>query len=275
MIDEHRLRPAGNTPASRRGSLCCTGLAFTLLLAVQGVSVAADAEPLVQAPQAARGPAQKKYTLRVTKEGVTQISLNADGAKLSEIAADLSTRLGTRVVVGPTMEEQTISVQFSELPLEPALSALAPRVYIDYEIRRDREPAAQGIYLFSYGDPEPVLNAVLRGESQGLLITGNTEDTGKPSADDPLQVRGNKNRLTIISKQQPLAVVAMAIGEVLGVPAEIKYDGPETVDTDIQDTPPEDAIRGVSPNLRLYVRVDVNRSERTLLRIVVVPAAAK
>ena len=88
---------------------------------------------------------------------------------MADVAADLSRRLNTRVIVGPTMENETIWVKFSELPLEPALSSLAPRVYIDYEIRQDAQPAPLGIYLLGSVDPEPAINAVVRGSSQGLL----------------------------------------------------------------------------------------------------------
>ena len=86
MIDEDG-KAASHTPASRRGSLWC-GLA--LLVAVQGVFVAVDAEPLAGTPQgAAAKPPQKTYTLRVTKDGISGVSLDADRAPLSEIAADL------------------------------------------------------------------------------------------------------------------------------------------------------------------------------------------
>ena len=86
---------------------------------------------------------------------------------------------------------------------------------------------------------------------------------------------GDRNRLTIKSKQQPLAVVVTAVADVLGVPVDIKYDGAEIVDADIRATPAEDALRRLSPSVRLYVRVDVNLFERRLLRLVIAPPAAK
>ncbi len=274
----HTSEAASRLPPSRRGSRCCTGLLVALLLvALQGGFVAAGAEPLVETPQVAAGkPAPKTYTLRVTKEGTTNVSLTAEGANVSEIAADLSKRLNAPVIVGPTMQKETISAKFSELPLEQALSSIAPRVYVDYEIRQNAQPVPLAIYLVGFVDPEPALNAVVRGNSQGVLITGNTEDTGKSSPDDPLLVVYEKKRLTIVSKKQPLSIVVMAVADVLGVPAEIKYEAAETVDTNIKGAlVAEDAILGLSPNVRLDVRVDVNRGERTLLQLVVKPAAAK
>jgi hypothetical protein len=191
---------------------------------------------------------------------------------LSELAADFSKRLNAKVIVGPALENETISAKFSELPLDQALSSLVPRVLIDYEIRQGAQPVPLGIYLLGYTDPEPLTSAVVRANSQGLYISGHTEETEKPSKDDPLRVSFDKNRLTVFAKQQPLLAVVMTIAEALGVPAEIKHETAETVDTDIQDAPlPEEAIVGISPKIRLYVRVDAIRGQRTLLQLAVVP----
>jgi hypothetical protein len=161
--------------------------------------------------------------------------------------------------------------------LEPAMSLLAPHVYIDYEIRADAQPKVLGIFLMGQDDPDPAKNAIVQGSSEAMLIEGNTEDTAEQSEvqrdDDPLQVDLKDNHLTIKSEKQPLAVVVMTIAEVLGVPAEIKYDSNEIVDTEIKDTPFEDAIARISPNIRLYVRADLTRSQRTPLRLALVPPA--
>jgi hypothetical protein len=126
-------------------------------------------------------------------------------------------------------------------------------------------------------DPDPARNAVVQGSSEAMLIEGNTEDTAEQSEvqrpDDPLQVELDDNNLTIKSKKQPLVAVVMTIAEVLGVPAEIKYDSNELVDTEIKDTPFEDAIPRLSPNIRLYVRADLTRSQRTPLRLALVSPA--
>ena len=66
-----------------------------------------------------------------------------------------------------------------------------------------------------------------------------------------------------------------AIADVLGIPVDIKSDGTELVNTDIRATPAEDALRRLSPSVRLYVRVDVNLFERRLLRLAIAPPAAK
>jgi hypothetical protein len=252
---------------------------FALLIATSGAFLTVAARPQGQTlPQSAAKPApKKKFRLRITKGYLTGVSLKADKAKMSEIAADLSKRLGARVILGPTMSKEAITVEFYDLPLEPALRLLAPHVYLDYEVRANAQPTLLAIFLMGQDDPDPAKNAVVQGSSEAMLIEGNTEDTAEESAvqrdDDPLQVDLDDNHLTIKSKKQPLAAVVMTIAEVLGVPAEIKYDSNEIVDTVIKDTPFEDAIARISPNIRLYVRADLTRSQRTPLRLALVPPA--
>jgi hypothetical protein len=253
-------------------------LFFALLIATSGTLLIVAARPQGQTqPVTAKPAPKKKFRLRITKGYVTGVSLKADKAKMSAIAADLSKLLGALVILGPTMSKEAITVEFYDLPLEPALRLLAPRVYLDYEIRANAQPTLLGLFLMGQGDPDPAKNAVVQGSSEAMLIEGNTEDTGEPSeaqrADEPLKVDLEDNNLTIKSKKQPLAVVVMTIAEVLGVPAEIKYDSNEIVDTEIKDTPFEDAIARISPNIRLYVRADLTRSQRRPLRLALVPPA--
>lgn len=255
-------------------------LLLVLLIAVPGAFRQAECKPQAQAPSpqgAAKQPVKKSYTLRITKEGITGVSLKADRAKLSEIAPDLAKRLGAKVILGAAMQKEAITVEFYDLTLEPALRLLAPRVYMDYEVRAGAPPTILGIYLLSNADPDPATNAVVVGTSQAMMIEGNTEDTGEPATeDDPLLVELDDNNLiTIKSEKQSLLAVVMTVADVLGVPAEIKYESDEIVDTRIKDTPFEDAITRLSPNIRLYVRDDLTRSRKTALRLSLVPPTAK
>ncbi len=253
---------------------------FALLLGTSGilpVKGSTQGQPQNGAPT--RPAARKKFRLRITKGYITGVSLKADKARMTDIAADLSKRLGTNVILGPNMTKEALTVEFADLPLEPALRLLAPHVYIDYEIRANAQPTLLGIFLLDYNDPDPAANAVVQSSSQAMMIEGNTEDTAEqsevPEADDPLQVALDGNHLTIKSKKQLLAAVVLTIAEVLGVPAEIKYESDEIVDTEIKDIPFEDAVARLSPNIRLYVRADLTRSLRTPLRLRLVPPVAK
>jgi hypothetical protein len=229
----------------------------------------------VQGAAAAQRP-QPAYTLSVTNEGGTFVNLKAKDAKLAEVAEDLGKRLRAKVIVGASLKDEKISADFSGTPVEPAMLAIAPRVFIDYEVRRDAQPVPLGIYLLGMDDPDPSHSAVVQGTSQGLLVQGNTEDTGQPARDAPLRIHYDKGRLSVYAKEQPLIVVVMAIADELGVPAEIKYESRETVNADIKETSAiEDAFVSLSDNVRVYVRTNPNGLDKTLLRVVVVPPATK
>jgi len=271
-------------PSSR--SLYLRGVLFALLISIAGGFLRVDANPQAQnspaPPQgASRTTPKKRHKLRITKGEIIGISLKAEKAKMSEIAADLSKRLGTKVILGSNMAKETLTVEFYDLPLEAALRLLVHRVYIDYEIKGNAQPVMLGIFLLAREDPDPAANAVVQGSSQAMMIEGNTEDTEdtaekEEEADNgPLQVELEDNQLTIKSKKQPLIAVVLTIAELLGVPAEIKYESIEMVDTEIKDIPFEDAITRLSPNIRLYVRADLTSSKRTPLRLALVPPVAK
>lgn len=230
----------------------------------------------VQGTAAAQPPVRPAYTLTVTKDVTPFVTLTAQDAKLSDIAADLAKQLNAKVIVGPSLKEERISARFEGTPLEPAMLAIARRVYVDYEVRKDAQPLPLGIYLLGQDDPDPAVSAVVQGTSQGLLITGNTEDTGKPPADAPLRIIYDKGRLTVFARQQPMIAVVMAIADEMGVPAEIKYPSREVIDANVKESAMiEDTLAGLSESVRVYVRADAIRLEKRLLRVVVVGPDAK
>jgi hypothetical protein len=218
------------------------------------------------------------YTLRVRSKPILNISLKAEKAKLSEIAADLSKRLKIPVFVGPALEQQLVSLDFTELTLEPAMLLMAPEVYIDYEIHTgDGDlPRPLGIFFYAVNQAEPPANAVVPGRSESLLFEGDTEDGIEPKTDEakkkleeqPLRVQFQNNILSVKAKQQPLSLVLLKIGSELGIPVDIEYDTTEVVDAEINKLSVEDAMRRISPNIRLFVRADLQRSERKALRMV-------
>jgi hypothetical protein len=225
---------------------------------------------------AAAQPAQPGYTLTITREGTPFMTLAAQGAKLSDIAADVARRLNVKVLVAPSLKDERVTAQLNASPIEPAMLALAPRVYVDYEVRKDTQAVPLGIHLLGLEDPIPAVSAVVQGTSQGLLIEGNTEDTGQPRADAPVKVTYGRGKLSVLAKQQPLIAVVMTIADAIGVPAEIKHPSREVIDVDVRDTPViEEALAGLSENVRVYVRSNANTLERSLLRVVVVGPTPK
>jgi hypothetical protein len=226
--------------------------------------------------EAAAAPTRRphKVTLNLDSRPVG-VAIEANDARVSDVAADLGTRLNAKVVLGPEMRDERITVEVSETGLEMALLSLAPRVLVDYEVQRDVAPKPVGIYLLGATDPAPPIDAIVRGLSLGLMFEGNTEDVPLTPEEDPLLVTGDRNHLSVRSRQQPLALVARAIGEVLGIPVDIRYDAIELVTVNLTNGVAEEMVTALSPNARVFVRVDLNQAERTPLKIVLEKSSPK
>jgi hypothetical protein len=225
-------------------------------------------------------PAQKKpYVLTVKTLPILNISLKADKAKMSEVAQDLAKKLKVPVFLGPERTNELVSLEFSELTLEPALQLMSPTVYVDYEIDTGsmEPPKPLGIYLYDVNQGEPPLSAAVNGSTQSFLIEGNTEE-GEPDTDDekkaaeeqPLRVTYLNNTFTIKAKKQPLAVVLLKIGEELGIPVDIQDQNISIVDAEISKLPIEEVVRQLSPHIRLFLRADLTRAEKRALRLVLI-----
>jgi hypothetical protein len=151
-------------------------------------------------------------------------------------------------------------------------------VYVDYEIDTGSSapPKALGIYFYDANQGEPPLTAVVNGSTQSLLIEGNTEDGVEPATDEekkqveeqPLRVSYLNNTLTVKARKQSLALVLLKIGEELGIPVDIQNQDMTIIDADISKLPVEDAVRQLSPHIRLFLRADLTRAEKRVLRLV-------
>jgi len=237
-------------------------------------------QPAKQEQPKTEKPANAKpnFALSVKSEPVTIVSLKADKVKLVDIASELSKRLKTQVFVGPSLQKEVVSIEFADLTLEPAMQLMAPSVYIDYEEDSGSGLAAKplGIYFYDTNSAEPPLTAVVPGMNQSLLVEGDTEDGVEPQTDadkkrleeQPLRIQYQNNSISVKAKKQPLILVLLKIGEELGIPVEIQYEAKDVVDTELTKLPVEDAIRKLSPNVRLFIRADLLHAERRLLRMV-------
>lgn len=214
------------------------------------------------------------FTLRITTDHVIGISLKAKEVKLKEIAAELTRRLKIPVAVSPIMEKHAVTTNYSDLVLEPAMQMLAPQVYIDYEV--DTTPGIQprplAIYLQGYNERPPADTATVRGNSDVMIIEGNTEDVEPetPEAEQQLKVTYSKGELSVTAKKQPLVVVLYGIANELGIPLEVKNEVVDLVTTNIVKTSVESALTQLGPNIRLYLRADLMLQQRRPLRLVLV-----
>jgi hypothetical protein len=255
------------------------------------VLLVCTATALPQQPQPADTPAQKDaktqaakpgvkppYTLTVKTRPILNISLKAEKANIADVAQDLSKRLKTPVFLGTERQKEPLTIEFSELMLEPALQLLSPTVYVDYEIDSGSQnpPRVLGIFLYDLNQGEPPASAVVQGSTQSMLVEGHTEDGIEPESDEekkkveeqPLRVTYQNYTLSVKAKKQPRPLVLLKIGETIGVPVDIQDNRTEMVDADISKLSVEDAVRQLSPNIKLFVRADLARSERRALRLV-------
>jgi hypothetical protein len=222
--------------------------------------------------------AKPPYAVKIKTRPILNISIKAEKAKMSEVAQELSKQLKVPVFLGPERQNELLTIEFSELTLEPALQLMSPTVYIDYEIDTGSgaPPKALGIYFFDANQGEPPLTAVVNGAMQSMLIEGNTEDGVEPDTDDekkkaeeqPLKVAFKDNLLTVKAKKQPLQLVLLKIGEELGIPVDIQETNVAVIDAEFSKLPIEDLVRQLSPHIRLYLRADLTRAERRALRLV-------
>lgn len=238
-----------------------------------------DSKPAVKTEQAKPQTSQKPdFVLSVKTSPILNVSLKAEKIRLVDIAAEMSKRLKTPIFVGPALQKEVVSIEFSALTLEPAMQLLAPAVYIDYEIDTgsNNAPKPLGIFFNDANSGEPPLTAAVLGSTQSLLIEGDTEEGVEPQNDEqrkrledqPLRVQFQNNILSVKAKKQPLALVLLKIGEELGIPVDIQADATDIIDTEITKLSVEDAIRRLSPNIRLFMRADLLHAERRALRLV-------
>jgi hypothetical protein len=248
------------------------GLALAAVIGLGSFTVALSQEPQKPATPDANKPAKKpSFELTAKTKPILNISLKAEKARMSEVAQELSKRLKIPVQLGKERQNELLTVEFSELTLEPALQMLAPQVYVDYEINTGAQmPKPLGIYLLDANQGEPPLSTAVNGNVQSMLIEGNTEDGVKPESEEqPLRITFENNLLTVKAKKQPLSLVLLKIGEEIGIPVEIQDESANSiVDTEISKLPVEDVVRQLSPHIRLFLRADLTRADKRALRLV-------
>ncbi|HEX8131610.1 MAG TPA: hypothetical protein VF527_21115 [Pyrinomonadaceae bacterium] len=236
-----------------------------------------------QTPATATRPANAAkplWSLKVTKKTPISITLSSKNGSLSEIAAELGKRLKVPVILTSLMQKQRITQEFEALPLEGALRLLAPQVYVDYEVSGDAsgQPKPVGIYLQGMNEQPPAEASVVKGDSEAILIEGNTEDgldatNVKDERASPLRVTVEKNQLSVKARKQPLTAVLYEIASKVDIPFEMKYESTELVDVDFNNFTMEQAVRTLSPNIRLYQRTNLTSYEVRPLRLVLVSPA--
>lgn len=241
---------------------------FALVLIVSNSSFSANAQ------KTAKPKTATNFSLVVTEGNLLAVSVKSNRVPLSALGSDLSRKLKVPVLIGPSIKNLEVTVDFKKMPIEPALQLLAPKVFIDYEVNQTPggQPRPVGIYLNGHDDPDPAINAVVENRNETFLIEGNTEDPAQTvsTTAEELRVTLEQEGLSVEAKKQPLTVVAHRIATELGVPLELRYESPDIIDVKFSRLPIEEAITRLSPQLRLFVRADLQNVARKPFRMVVV-----
>ena len=278
----------------RLGTLCAALVLLTVLASASPVAQdakpradkkaktgeAAQTKPPVSEPLPDEPLEKGKWRLVVSKGSPRFVTLQALEAPIDEIASALGREFNVPVQLSPLMKQQTVTIEFGQLPLDAALRSLAPQPYVDYEMGGDlAQPRPLGIYLHALNEPSPSLSAAIKNSSEAILIEGDTEEgtdlaeDSKKQDEQPLTVSFAKNQLSVRARKQPLVVVLYKVANVLSVPFDLRHDSTEVVDVDFINQPLDQAVRSLSPAIRLYYRTDLQTFETMPLRLALLAPA--
>lgn len=208
-------------------------------------------------------------------------TVKAKESPLPEITQEMAKLVKVPITLSPLMAKQKVTLDFAGLNLEAALRLLAPQGYVDYVAGGEGgdEPKPLALYLQGANEKAPPTTAAVRGNSEAILIEGDTEEgtdseaQRKREEEDPLRVTWANNQLSVRARKQPLTVVLFKIASEVGVPFEMRYETAELVDVDFQNYPLDQAFRSLSPGVRFYYRVDLQTFQVQPLRLALLPPA--
>ena len=226
-----------------------------------------------QAASPAPSATPATFTLKVTPAGVT--TLNAKQAKAADIAAGLAKEIGVRVRMSPLVSRQQITLKLTEAPIETFLLALAPQVYVDYEIRwGSPQEDWVGVELTGLNEREP---ATPIEQKAFLVLAGSTEDEavteesiGKKQAEldeaklkkDPpkegpvLDISVKKGLVSVRARRQMVTAILLDVASKAGLGFETRGELDTTlIDLDVRDIPVDQIPAAVArPGVALLMR---------------------
>jgi hypothetical protein len=248
----------------------------------QAGAVQKPADAAQTAPQTPAKPAAKSWSVRMSKDAPHTFTVKAKETPLPEITEELAKLTKVPVTLSAMLAKQKVTLDFAGLNLEATLRMLAPQGFVDYVAGGEGgdEPKPLALYLQGVNEKAPATTAAVRGNSEAILIEGDTEEgtdseaQRKRAEEDPLRVSWANNQLSVRARKQPLSVVLFKIASEVGVPFEMRYESSELVDLDFQNYPLDQAFRSLSPGVRFYYRVDLQTFQVQPLRLALLPPAA-
>jgi hypothetical protein len=230
-------------------------------------------------------PAQgKPWSVKMSRGAPYTFTVKAAEAPLGEVAGEVSRLAKVPITLSPVMQKQRVSLDFGGLNLDAALRMLAPVVVVDYELGGDDpQPRPLAIYLQALNERTPAPPASVLGNSQAILIEGDTEEgtdadaqRKKQDEEPPLTVTYSNQQLSVRAHKQPLAVVLSRVASEVGVPFDLRYESSQVIDVEFDNQPLDQAVRIISPEVRFYYRQDLQTFQIQPIRLALVsPSAAR
>ncbi|HEV7767704.1 MAG TPA: hypothetical protein VGQ76_22065 [Thermoanaerobaculia bacterium] len=222
------------------------------------------------------GHAEKKkkpLALEVTaaSAGLPLVTLTASDEPLSEVAGRLSAKLGTPIDVSPAARNFPVTIALDQQPLDLTLRELSAQAYVDGILTGGAtgKTSILTIYLRSADEAAPPMAELTKSTSETIMFFGNTEDPALDPLAGQLDVTWRNDRLRVFAKKQVLSVVAAKIADVLGIPLELIGDSREMIDVSVTDATVEQAMKALTPSVKLYHRKDLATFRTTPVRLVV------
>jgi hypothetical protein len=216
---------------------------------------------------------KKPLALKVSPapKGLPLVTLTAADAPLTEVAGRLAKELGTTVDVSVAARKFRVTAELDRQPLDLMLRQLAPQGYVDgiLEGGATGRTEIKTIYLRNAGEPPPALTLLEQRSSQAMMFSGNTEDPSVDPFQGRLEVTYRNDRFRVMAKSQPLSVVVARIADELHLPLELVGDPAEVIDASVTDATVEQVMRALTPEVKLYYRLDVTTFRLTPIRFVV------
>lgn len=258
------------------------GLLIVALLVLPGSSIAQQRTTKQHGEVVPSGkqPSKPKLFVKATSKSPFLITLRAVDAPLTTVAARISEQTRIPIELSPVMQAQRVTLNYKDIDLESLVRTLAPQPFIDYVVSGDpKEPQQKivAIYLHAYNEDPPGASIATRDNFEAFILEANTdpEDEAKAVTEEAdkkpiLEVGYEKSLLSVSARRQPLTAVLYKIAELIKVPFDMQYVSVEFVDINFKDYALQDAVRSLSPQVRLYIRTDFQANETKPVRLVLV-----
>ena len=214
-----------------------------------------------------------EFTLKVTPEHV--VTFKGKAVPAEAVVKDLAKQMDIPVKASALVARQKVTLSFDKAPIETFLLALAPQVYIDYEIRWDRPQEDWiGIELTGFNEREPVTPVqprafmVFAGSTDDEDVTQETiaadqtaKDEAKLKKDPPkegpvLDVTAKNGLVSIRARKMMATAILLDVASKSGLGFETRGELDDAIiDLDVRDMPVEQIPAAVGrPGVGLLMR---------------------